>query len=242
MLARRAANGCGSRGVTVEFVQTIVGPLPPAVYWRRRLALLGILVLVFVVVRACAGGDTSTAGSAKAAKTKHPSAQLGAAGPPHTPLVASPSSSAEPSPSPRPSPKPAAVALPAGGLCTDAEIQLTVATDAPTYHVGAKPKLTMKLSNIGARPCRRDLGAPATELIITSGTAHTWSTDDCEPGGAPAITLLQPRETRTFVIPWSGRRSVAKCAGSRPAAAAGTYRLQARLGTVRSEITVFHLT
>ncbi|MDP9239658.1 MAG: hypothetical protein M3O55_03325 [Actinomycetota bacterium] len=222
-------------------MQTTVGPLPPAVYWRRRLVLLGILVLAFVMVRACAGGDTSTAGSGKAAKTKNSSAPLGTTDNPYHPIVGSPSPSARPTPSPSPSHKPA-VPLPAGAACTDAEILLTATTDARTYRVGAKPQLTMKLTNVGTRPCRRDLGPPATELIITSGPAHTWSTDDCEPGGAPVITLLQPRESRTFVIPWSGRRSLPRCAGARPLATAGTYRLQARLGGLRSEFAVFHLT
>jgi len=242
MLARRAADGLGPGGDTVGFVQTTVGPLPPTVYWRRRLVLLGILVVAFIVVRACAGGDTSTAGSGAAAKSKSSSKPLGTKEHPYVPTVSSPVPTPGPSRSQAPSPKPSPKPLPAGGTCTDAEILLTASTNAATYRIGAKPQLTMKLTNVGTRPCRRDLGPPATELIITSGTAHTWSTDDCEPGGAPVISLLQPRESRTFVIPWSGRRSLAKCAGDRPVATAGTYRLQARLGSLRSDYAVFHLT
>src|SRR2546427_6332927 len=39
-----------------------VGPLPPAVYWRRRAIVAGaLLVLVLLVSYACSGSDGSTA-------------------------------------------------------------------------------------------------------------------------------------------------------------------------------------
>ncbi len=208
-------------------------------------------VIALVGVRACAGSDTSTARSANgnAAHTtqvKKSTAPLGTAEHPYVPTAPSPTPSASPSrsagPTARATSSPAPVAGPVGGTCTDAELRLTAATDARSYRVGAKPRLTMVVRNVGTRACRRDLGAAATELIITSGPAHTWSTDDCEPGGAPAITLLEPGWTRTFVVSWAGRRAMAKCAGSHPAATAGTYRLQARLGSLRSDHAVFHLT
>lgn len=76
---------------------------------------------------------------------------------------------------------------------------------------------------------------------MTSGPAHTWSTDDCHAGAAHTLVTLKPGATLTFTETWEGRRSQPKCAGSQPVATAGTYVVQAVLGTLRSDTYVFRL-
>ncbi|MDQ6875483.1 MAG: hypothetical protein M3042_10545 [Actinomycetota bacterium] len=230
-------------------MRTTVGPLAPEVYWRRRLAILGVLIVAVFAVRAFAMSDTSRAGRTNThPRTAAAGPQAGTSAHPWLPHL---TASASPSPH-RSSPAPAPIAgggkarvagsAPAILSCADSDLSVTATTDARTYRVGAKPKLTMTVRNTSDRACRRDLGAAARELIITSGTAHTWSSADCQAAiGAADLTLLPAGALRTFSVQWSGQRSLPGCAGARSVATAGTYRLQARLGTLRSATRVFHL-
>lgn len=234
-------------------MRTTVGPLPAEVYWRRRLLALGMLVVALVALRACAGGDTSRAGRSPQAQPTPSGAADGTAGHPYLPgtspsPVASPLPTATPSPTASPgpagSPSPNVSARPlAIGVCPDSALQLIAASDARSYRVGTKPKLTMTVRNMGQQACRRDLGPAARELNLSSGTAHTWSSADCQPGGAAAqLVLLKPGTAQTYALVWQGNRSQPKCAGPKVAATAGTYLLHARLGTLRSNGVVLTLT
>lgn len=118
---------------------------------------------------------------------------------------------------------------------------LTAVAGSREYPVGGKPRLIMSVRNVSARTCARDLGPVARELIVTSGSAHTWSTDDCHAGAAHAMVMLAPGATQTFTEIWEGRRSQPRCQGSQPVATAGTYLVQAVLGTLRSDTSVFRL-
>lgn len=129
----------------------------------------------------------------------------------------------------------------ATGPCGDAELALSAAAGSPDYPVGSAPKLIMTVRNVSGRSCVRDLGPGVRELIVTSGPAHTWSSDDCQPGGASLLVMLKPGAAQTFTESWTGRRSQPKCRGNRSVATAGTYRVQARLGSLRSDPSVFRL-
>lgn len=222
-------------------MRTTLGPLAPEVYWRRRLTALGVLIVALFAIRALAASDTSRAGRTNA----HP--RPAAAGPqagttahpwmPHLSVLSPTPHASAPTGKTRVPASPPAIPP-----CANADLSLTAATDARTYRVGAKPKLTMTVRNISSHACRRDLGAAARELIITSGSAHTWSSADCQSGvGATPPSVLPAGAQRTFSTEWTGQRSLPRCAGSRSGATAGTYRLQARLGTLRSASRVFHL-
>lgn len=219
-------------------MRTTVGPLPPEVYWRRRLAVIGVLVVGFVGVRAWAAGDTSSAGDQPAAKPSSTASPDGTVARPFRPIIGA---SPVPTPSGSAAAKPRPSTAPATGTCTDSELLLTATADSRDYPVGSKPKLIMTVRNVSSRTCARDLGPAARELVVTSGPAHTWSTDDCHAGTASARVTLKPGETRTFTEIWDGRRSLPKCRGDRPVATAGTYVVQAKLATLRSEKWVFRL-
>ncbi|MFN2517485.1 MAG: hypothetical protein ABR604_00370 [Jatrophihabitantaceae bacterium] len=222
-------------------MRTTVGPLAPEVYWRRRLTVLGVLIVAMFVVRAFAASDTSRAGRTIAhPRTAAAGPQAGTTAHPWMPQMA------VVSPTPHASAPTGKARVPASPAaippCANTDLSLTAATDARTYRVGAKPKLTMTVRNISGHACRRDLGAAARELIITSGSAHTWSSSDCQSGvRATAPSVLPAGALRTFSTEWTGQRSLPGCAGSRAGATAGTYRLQARLGTLHSASRVFHL-
>jgi hypothetical protein len=197
-----------------------VGPLPASTYWRRRITvLLGLLVLVLVLRSCASGGDAPK----RTATTPRPSA------------TTKPTS--QPNPRPTASRPPAAVPA----ACADASLTLTTSTDADTYALGATPKITLVIKNAGSAACRRDLGAGAVELLVYSGADRVWSSDDCNPSTATSVTVLSAGGTQAVVKTWPGVRSLPGCGGSKATAKAGTYKVVARLGSLRVDGSVFRL-
>src|SRR5262245_46608252 len=74
--ARRAHSGGGGRYVG-QIMNLTVGPLPPAVYWRRRaIVAAGLLAIILPIAFSCGGpGKSDPAGQRKTAVTvsQHPS-------------------------------------------------------------------------------------------------------------------------------------------------------------------------
>jgi hypothetical protein len=208
-----------------------VGPLPPATYWRRRLTLLlGALVLL-LVARSCVGGSSPS-----------PRTRAGAgASPSATPTA---TGSAAPTTSPSRSPSPRATTSAAGtGLCPDGVLRVTTRSDATDYKVGTSPRFTVTVTNTSATDCRRDLGGAAVELLVYSGPDRIWSSDDCGAGGGTEVLTLRAGASLEKSVPWSGKRSAPGCPSpaQRTQAKPGTYRVLARVGTLRSAGAVFRL-
>ena len=196
-----------------------VGPLPPAVYWRRRvLLLLAVLLVVAALAWLLGRGGGEDRLEPAAAPTASPTAT-------------------SPSPSPStPSPTPTAEPCPDTAL----EVQATAAAaDVPP---GAGSVLTLAVRNTGTVPCRRALGQGALELVVTSGDDRIWSSDDCAPGGDPGEVVLPPGEVRSARATWPGTRSAPGCPADQPAAAPGTYRVTGRVGELRVPGMVFRVT
>ena len=107
--------------------------------------------------------------------------------------------------------------------------------------MGGSPRLTLRITNTGAVPCSRDLGAAAVELLVTSGSDRIFSSDDCRPGGDPAVRTLAPGAVDEQAVTWDGRRSRPGCAGEKEQAQPGTYRVGGRLGDVRVEGDTFRI-
>ena len=196
------------------------GPLPPAVYWRRRLITLGVVVLVLLLVaRSCGGGGSPA--------SLRPSAS------PSPSRTSSPSRAPSHSPSPSPSASPSASAT--LGPCPASALVLSAKADAQRYPPGRRPVLTIGIANKGSVPCTRDVGQAAREIRVMSGNDRVWSSDDCSPGGAPMIVTLRPgAAAMTFSVTWSRKRSAPGCPAGTKEAAAGTYRLTGRFGDLTS--------
>ena len=189
-----------------------VGPLPASTYWRRRAVLLLAVVVLLLVAHSCLGG-----GSARPRGRAAPKATT----------------------SPRPSASPT-VAPVSGGPCADSALKLDTSTDASTYPVGGSPKITLTVTNTGSVPCTRDLGTGAIELLVYSGTERIWSSDDCGQGKAVAMVTLAPGHGKVLSLTWFGKRSAPGCTGTREQAKPGTYRVVARVSTLRVPGAVFH--
>ena len=193
-----------------------VGPLPPAVYWRRRAGVLGLVLLLLVLLSRCAGEEEPALSQAAPA-----------AGP--TPTAAATGSS-----TPAATPGPPAP-------CPDSVLRVSSTPDRAAYPRGARPVLRLGVRNSGPVPCTRALGSGAVELLVFSGRDRVWSSDDCNPGGEQGEVLLQPQELRSITVTWSGRRSRGGCPAGAAVVEPGTYRVVGRVGEVLTLGTYFRM-
>jgi hypothetical protein len=228
-----------------------VGPLPPAVYWRRRAIVIGALLLVVVLLVAMCSGSGSG--------SKHnagPRGSTGAGSPTSQPSVVAPiigdggdgggdggggdgggtAPTSDPaSPEPDGAPAGGGDQPVASGPCTDADLLVTGVTTA----LAKGYYFSMKVKNVSGRACSRDVGGgPQALQVVNASGVVVWTSDLCAtPGQSP-----QP-DVRTFgpgietVLPsrpfyWDG--TVGRCRGG-TSPAAGAYRMVARLGTKASE-------
>lgn len=202
-----------------------VGPLPPAVYWRRRAIVLGVLVLVGYLVVRC-GSEPSGATEKTGQSAPSPTASSSLLRPKvEAPGSAAPSASAQASAQPRPT-----------GPCTDDEIAVTVSTDGgkTEYTVGTSVRIFLHIKNTSQRSCVRDLGGAAQELRIMQGAQKVWSSDDCAPpGGSDPQTLAAGQDLQISNVTWDGRASTV--CQNRPVPKPGTYQLIGRVDTKWSE-------
>jgi hypothetical protein len=207
------------------------GPHAPAVYWRRRLVLLGALFVVLLVGYAMFG---SSGGGRSSAAQPHGALSATAPAPHSTPTASavhsSPSKTATAANPKHPKhtvapPKP----------CTPAQVHVAAATGATNYHTGDQPVLILQVVDVGTVPCVQTLADSAVELRVYNGESRIWGSHDCKIApGALDRTLLVGQPVRVSLT-WSGLSSQAGCTGPRQHVGAGTYTVYAllsgRLGT-----------
>ncbi|WP_446217264.1 hypothetical protein [Micromonospora sp. IBHARD004] len=229
-----------------------VGPLPSAVYWRRRAVVLGAGLLFLIVLLYSCGSERNT--GATPASTSSAAGAAPSVGPEPSGPVLTPQS-ADPSAAPGDSgggsdggpagggtattDAPAAPAAPVAddGTCTDAEILVTPVAQPATARQGTVVNLQLKIKNKSQRTCSRDVGADLQELFIKSGAEKVWSSDTCGTGKGSDVQSFTPGFERLYELGWNGRDTSRCNAGlaAGPYAPAGTYQLFARVGTKLSE-------
>jgi hypothetical protein len=187
-----------------------VGPLPPRVYWRRRLMVLLVLaalvaVVVLIVVRPGAGaadpaGQTSPSESAgsEAAASASPAAQQD------------------------------------GGTCLPSSVRVEPITDAGEYQAGTNPQLSLRITNVGAVPCEVNAGTTQQLFQITSGADVVWRSTDCQVDPVDAVVTLEPNVPQsTAPFAWDRTRSDASACDAEGAPMAGggaSYHLEVSVG------------
>jgi hypothetical protein len=217
-----------------------VGPLPPAVYWRRRAIVLGAaVVVIFLIVQSCSGGDASSVGAGKGSASSAP------AGAPKTtetilrPQTDPPGEDEEPTeepPATNPAPPTGDAAPPDDGSCTDAEMLVTPVPEVTSAPRGSTIAIRLRIKNTGKRTCNRDVGADEQELYIKKGAEKVWSSDTCGNVKGSDVQPFTPNFEREYRVDWNGH-DVSKCAGQLadgPIPAAGEYQVFGRLATKTS--------
>jgi hypothetical protein len=220
-----------------------VGPLPAAVYWRRRLV---VLVLALVVVGGLVWGLVALLSSPEGGDSGSTSAPtelpaLERVVPPvaslRTPQTSAlPSRAAEAAPATPPAPAPAP-----GGPCTDAMLALEVRTPGQVA-AGSKPTFELVVRNTAPVPCTRALDKELQELVMVDRAgARVWGSNDCFPESSDDPRLLGPGETVVLPVVWGGLTSEPSCTAVRAVPPPGSYVVRGRLDTKASGDAPFAL-
>jgi hypothetical protein len=223
-----------------------VGPLPAAVYWRRRAMVLGALLaavlMITLVVRGAGGGaQTPAAHSA----TPRPTASI-APSPSPSDSAITPVSALTPTPSAE-GETPGENTEVDPNACTDTELKVTAKPAQTTLKRGTDLYITLLIKNVSDRTCTRDVGADLQELRILKSTEKIWSSDDCGGPKGHEVRQFPPDHERSYTVIWNGKSSSAceksiKRVPDGPVPAAGEYRLYARVGTAVSASVTLKLT
>ena len=197
------------------------GSLPAGVYWRRRLAVVGIVLLLVVGVARMFGGGGD--GSDKAANVSaHPTVSADP-----TPTATGTATPLGPSVAPTPTPTPTPVTpapLPAPtGRCSDDDIVVVPSvTDAQATRTVL---VHLTLRTLVTTACTWRTSPKALQLKITSGSDRVWSTIDC-PRAVPTRDVVVRRDTDTVVdVAWNSRRSDEDCSSHTAWAMPGFYHV-----------------
>jgi hypothetical protein len=225
-----------------------VGPLPTAVYWRRRLlALVGTLGVlggggwlgVAVATGEPAQSDTVAAGAPASTPALEQVVPSLAAVQVPTPTPARTTTPVAPVPS-APVPEPGPVA---GGPCSDDMIVVEVRPETASAPAGGKPTFDLVVTNISPVACVRVLDKGVQEIVLLDGTGtRVWGSNDCFPETSADQRTLQPGEAAVFPVLWSGLSSAPGCTAPRVTPGVGDYVLRGRLDTKASADASFSLT
>ncbi|KSZ56827.1 hypothetical protein Z045_20650 [Rhodococcus pyridinivorans KG-16] len=238
------------------------GPLPPEIYWRRRVLAIGVsvvvLALVIWLVVALTGGDDPDQNPEPAAAEVSTSATTTAADASADAASASTTRSGEASAS---SGSRGAEGLAAEdaddssttttsaapvppGQCSDQSLAVRVTADEPNYRVGSEPDFTIVITNIGTSPCERDLGAGLQQVLVYSldGNERLWANTDCFPESTADIRSLDPGDQAAYSVKWSATTSEPGCQAPREPVGPGAYTVVGQLGGLRSVPEPFNIT
>ena len=188
------------------------GRLPASVYWRRRLAVLSIVLLLIVGISRFFFNGSDGADETATPVAEEPTATVTVTPTP----TAEPSKEAGKAGGNKPKkPKSSAPPEPTGE-CSPSDIVVEPAvTDGYSYDNVTIP---LQLRTVKASACTWKLSSDALQVRISQkGGDLVWSTVDC-PKAVPTKEIVVRRDVvTTLPLTWTGRRVVAgECTGHGP--------------------------
>jgi hypothetical protein len=226
-----------------------VGDLPAAVYWRRRLVVLAVLLALLAglgwgtaALLDRAGAGTAPADGTEVSSSSAPTPGLEQVVPSLAGVRTPDPGPAPPATTGAPTSTAAAPTGPAPGRCTDEMVELTVRAPAQVQ-AGSKPTLEIVVRNVAAAPCVRSVDKELQEIVLVDGAGtRVWGSNDCFPEQSDRKVELRPGAAVALPVVWGGRTSAPECAGERTLPPAGDYALRARLDTKTSAARPLRLT
>jgi hypothetical protein len=212
-----------------------VGPEPAQVYWLRRLAVLGVVVVVLAVIGTLIANGTNSGSAVQASPPPLVTAETSVPTP-------TPSDRSTPSGTPSTSAKPSAAGATAPPSTTAATATLPAQPAACAPH-SLRPTLTgkqrlkptepntftMSVINGSGETCVASVTVDNFELKIYSGSDRIWSTKDCATAIKAITRNLDPEQAMEWSLSWNGRRSRAGCQSRPEIPRPGTYHATAQL-------------
>lgn len=113
------------------------------------------------------------------------------------------------------------------GPCAVTDVAMTVSAEgAPA---GAGTPVTLRLTSLAEPACTLAITPDVLVLRITAGADVVWSSDDCPDELAAAEVVVRRQPATTYVFDWDGNASTDTCAAPGAVAPAGDYRAEAAL-------------
>jgi hypothetical protein len=203
-------------------------PLPARVYWRRRLVVLGVpLLLVLVLARVLGGSsDARDDAAGTAARTGAEVAPTTAptVGPTRTTTSKGKQGTNKKKRKNKKTEPPEPVLAEPTGPCADSDV---VATPALTSAPGGSPvAITVNLRTVVTEACTWRASARTMTVTITSGNDYIWSSREC-PASIPAQDVVVRQAVDAPVtVTWSARRSDETCSKWTDYALPGFYHAE----------------
>ncbi|MGI9085680.1 MAG: hypothetical protein ACR2FE_10400 [Aeromicrobium sp.] len=183
--------------------------LPAEIYWRRRLLLLAVLILlVWVGLRWWPSGSDERPVSAAAP-------------------------TASPSPKPAPTDGSTTVALSSGGAaCKSESIRIT-----PSVSNGQRTRapvdVELSISSTSKKPCTFTAKSSDLLAVISAGKTAIWDSTVCKAVLLKDAVDLSPGWSTVAQVEWSARGSGPACSPKEGWATPGRYTIQ--IGTLGGE-------
>lgn len=221
------------------------GPLPPRVYWTRRLLLLVVLVVVLSVLWWVLGRVTGgTPDSAASQEPPAPSSSVvltttpvggddqdpsgsgsgGAPGPGHTRHNGT---SVETDHHPREGKQHQPELAEPTGECDPAAVDMEIAVS--DSRAGRATPARLLLTSTATPACTLAVTATSLVLRVTSGDDIVWSSDDCPDMVLAKEMVVRAEPATAYRFTWNGRRSTEGCHGLGRLAEPGGYWVEAAL-------------
>ena len=233
-----------------------VGPLPAAVYWRRRavvvVVLLVAIVALGVLVRLSSAPDQVTAtGSGDVVSGDVPAPAVSPSGPSAVSVSGEPEPRATPGASVDPQAAREMPLEPSGepvgpvrggdpGECSPDDVRVSVRVAPEELPVGGEVVLAVRAEAMGGQ-CRLDAGPVARSAEVRAGEERVWSTEDCEAGTRSEPVVIGPNTPLELVVRWEGARTAPGCPPGLPAPSPGDYAVVVQVGPARSAAVPFRL-
>ena len=201
------------------------GPLPPRVYWTRRLLVLGVaLALVFGFAHFL--GGSGGAGGTPSARQVGADQSSPASGPT---LRAGAKNGTSKRVKKRHNQQGAKVKIPLAvptGPCVDSDVEVTPSVDGKAY-AGSDVTITLNLTTLTSLACTWEVSPQSVVLKLNSGSDRIWSTQDC-PGAIErqSVVVRKGRTTKAYAT-WNGQRSDGECSRTTLWAQPGYYHAEA---------------
>jgi hypothetical protein len=206
------------------------GPEPAQTYWMRRLAVIGVAVVILAVAGALIANGTSSGTAVQANPSPPPPAAPSAAASSPTPTPSASQSSisatttpfARTSATPSATPKPSATPSPEAVPCAADTLRVTL-TGAQRLTLKERSTFTLSLINGSGRTCTASVDSDDFELRIYSGSDRIWSTKDCSRQVKPLRRTLAVEQALEWKLTWNGLRSRSGCRQGSEPLQSGTY-------------------
>ncbi len=203
------------------------GPLPPQIYWLRRLMLLGVVVVVTAVlwwlISGSVGADGTPASDASktprstgpapdstttstAPATTEPPATTQTKPPKRTPRSPNATTSSKPDKQDK-HPK-APLAEPTGD-CSPDGVDMTI--DVADVKSGRSNTATFLLTSTDTPACTLAVTSGKLVVKVTSGDDTVWSSDDCPDALLAKQLVVRADPPSSYQFTWNGTRSSEGC-------------------------------